>query len=140
MKRAYPAFIVEHEKSFIVSVPDMEIFTEGFDFVNAIEMARDAIGLKGISLEDDEIEIPQSSSAEEAIRKVKMDTDIFDYSVGTLTFVDVDFTEYRRKNDNKSVRRNVTIPNWLNKEAEKADINVSRVLKEALIEKLGISK
>lgn len=140
MKRAYPAFIVEHQKTFLVSVPDMRIFTEGFDFVNAIEMARDAIGLKGISLEDEEIEIPQSSSVEEATRKVKMDADIFDYSVGTVTFIDVDFAEYRRKNDNRSVRRNVTIPNWLNKEVEKAGINVSRTLKEALIEKLGISK
>lgn len=30
----------------------MEILTEGKDYQDAIEMARDAIGLKGITLED----------------------------------------------------------------------------------------
>ena len=40
---------------FLVYVPDMEIYTEGKDFADAIEMARDAIVLKGIDLEDDGI-------------------------------------------------------------------------------------
>jgi len=44
--------------------------------------------------------------------------------------IDVNLTDYRRKMDNKTVRRNVTLPNWLNREAEKAQINVSRVLQE----------
>ena len=55
-----------------------------------------------------------------------------------ISLVDVDFEEYRRRIDNKAVRRNVTLPNWLNREAEKANINVSRVLQEALIAKLNI--
>ena len=38
---------------FLVYVPDMNIYTEGTSFVDAIEMARDAIGLKGIDIEDD---------------------------------------------------------------------------------------
>ena len=59
---------------------------------------------------------------------------------GTVTLIDVDFNEYRRKLDNKSVRRNVTLPNWLNREAERAHINVSGVLKETLMPKLGIRK
>lgn len=41
--------------------------------------------------------------------------------------MDVDFSEYRRRIDNKTVRRNVTLPNWLNREAERAHINVSRL-------------
>ena len=57
-----------------------------------------------------------------------------------MSLVDIDFKEYRRKIDNKTVRKNVTLPNWLNKEAEKAHINVSRVLQEALMLKLGVSK
>lgn len=39
-------------------VPDMDIYTEGRSLANAIEMARDAIGLKGIDLEDDKKELP----------------------------------------------------------------------------------
>ena len=59
---------------------------------------------------------------------------------GYVSFVDIDFTEYRRRVDNKTVRRNVTLPNWLNQEAEKAHINVSRVLQEALMLKLNVSR
>lgn len=57
-----------------------------------------------------------------------------------MSFVDINFDEYRRKVDNKTVRRNVTLPNWLNLEAEKAHINVSKVLQEALMVKLGVSR
>lgn len=54
--------------------------------------------------------------------------------------VDVDLIAYRRMMDNKTVRRNVTLPNWLNQEAEMAHINVSKVLQEALMAKLGVSR
>lgn len=54
--------------------------------------------------------------------------------------MDIDFTEYRRKVDNKTVRSNVTLPNWLNVEAEKAHINVSRVLQDALMNTLLVTK
>ena len=84
--------------------------------------------------------IPSPSSRETAIAKARENEDIFDYSTGILTLVDVNFTEYRRRMDNKAVRRNVTLPNWLNIEAEKAQINVSRVLQEALINVLGLSR
>ena len=103
-------------------------------------MARDAIGLKGIDYEDDKKIIPIPSEADRAIDTAKENAEIFDYSAGVLTVVDVDFEEYRRRMDNKAVRRNVTLPNWLNVEAEKAQINVSRVLQEALMNVLGITK
>ena len=56
------------------------------------------------------------------------------------SLVDIDFDIYRRKVDTKTVRRNVTLPNWLNQEAEEAHINVSKVLQEALMAKLGVSR
>ena len=42
----------------------------------------------------------------DAIEKVKQDTEVIDFSEGILTYVDVDFLEYRRKVDTKTVRRN----------------------------------
>ena len=57
-----------------------------------------------------------------------------------VSYVDVDLTVYRNRVDNKMVRRNVTLPNWLNQEAEKACINVSKVLQEALMLRLGVSR
>ena len=38
------------------------------------------------------------------------------------------------------IKDNVTLPNWLNQEEEKSHINVSKVLQEALIAKLGVSR
>ena len=144
MKQVYPTFIVNtndgSEHSFLVCVPDMEIFTEGNTFADAIEMARDAIGLAGISMEDNNEELPVPSDQKVAVEKVQQDTEDIDFSKGVLTYVDVDFSEYRKKVDTKTVRRNVAIPSWLNYEAEHAGINVSRVLQEALMNVLNVKR
>ena len=144
MKQVYPTFIVNtndgSEHPFLVCVPDMEIFTEGDSFADAIEMARDAIGLAGISMEDNKQDIPMPSEQSAALKKVQQDTEIIDFSKGILTFVDVDFSEYRRKVDTRTVRRNVALPSWLNYEAEHAGINVSRVLQEALMNVLKVER
>ena len=144
MKQVYPTFILNtndgSEHPFLVCVPDMEIFTEGETFADAIEMARDAIGLTGISMEDNQEDLPNPSDREAAVEKVKQDTEDIDFSKGILTYVDVDFSEYRRKVDTKTVRRNVALPSWLNYEAEHSGINVSRVLQEALMNVLNIQR
>lgn len=136
MKQAYPTFIALCGSDYLVYVPDMDIYTEGHSMTDAIDMARDAIGLKGIDLEDDGKKIPEPSNYQAAISKAKEDIEDFDYTNGMLTMVDVDFAEYRRKMDNKMVRRNVSLPNWLNVEAERLDLNVSKVLQEALMSRL----
>ena len=74
------------------------------------------------------------------IEKVKKDTEIVDFSKGILTYVDVDFLEYRRKVDTKTVRRNVALPSWLNYEADQAGVNVSRILQEALMSTLKLER
>ncbi len=144
MKQVYPTFIVETEDAsghlFLAYVPDMEIYTEGDSLADAIEMARDAIGLTGITMEDKKVELPKPSMQEEAIEKVRRNTEDVDFSKGILTYVDVDFSEYRKKVDTKTVRRNVALPSWLNYEAEHAGINVSRVLQEALMNVLNIQR
>lgn len=142
MKQVYPTFILNtndnSEHQFLVCVPDLDILTEGNSFADAIEMARDAIGVTGISLEDNNEKLPIPSKQNEAIEKVKQYSEDIDFSRGVLTYVDVDFTEYRRKTDTKTVRRNVALPSWLNYEAEHSGINVSRVLQEALVRTLHL--
>lgn len=140
MKSVYPVIFTrlnDEKDTVLIEVPDLDILTEGFGMVDAVDMARDAIGLKGICYEDDGRELPVPS--------LMGDIDVLkgtfaEDGQGCLSLVDIDFTEYRRKIDNKTVRRNVTLPNWLNQEAEKAHINVSRVLQEALMMKLGVSR
>ena len=125
---------------FLVCVPDMEVLTEGDSFADAIEMARDAIGLTGISMEDNKEEIPIPSEQKVALEKIKQYAEEIDFSKGILTYVDVNFSEYRKKVDTKTVRRNVALPSWLNYEAEHAGINVSRVLQEALMNVLNVQR
>ena len=122
MKQVYPAFIVDtkdHSTHPVLAyVPDLSIYTEGSDFASVMEMARDAIGIAGLSMEDHGEALPEPSSRETAMAKAKEDREVIDFSAGTLTYIDVDFTKYRRKMDTRTVRRNVTLPSWLNYEAE----------------------
>lgn len=140
MKNVYPVIFTplnDEKNTVLVEVPDMNILTEGYGMPDAIGMARDAIGLKGIDIEDDGRDIPAPSE----LSAIDASTGTFaEDGKGYVSLVDIDFTEYRRRTDNKTVRRNVTIPNWLNQEAEKAHLNVSRVLQEALMVKLNVSK
>ena len=129
MKNSYPILLTKGTKYVVVYIPDFNINTQGVDVTDAIEMARDAIGLMAIDMEDNNEALPEPTSIFN-IKKEKED-DI-------ITLVDVDFAEYRRKNDIRTVRRNVSLPSWLNVEAEKAGINVSSVLQRALKQELHI--
>jgi len=134
MKRAYPTILTKADDAILVEVPDLKILTEGTDVSNAIEMARDAIGVTGISMQDHGEEIPEPMACDEIdISKGTFAKD----GPGILTLVDIDFDVYRRKADQKMVRRNVSLPNWLNTAANEANLNVSSVLQEALKARLG---
>ena len=137
MQNVYPVFFTKAEEVILIEVPDLEILTEGKDMTNAIKMARDAIELKCVTLEDEGIAIPEPSTI--ADLDIKNGT-FFDDGETIISFVDVDSTEYRRKIDTKTVRRNVALPSWLNYEAEHAGINVSRVLQEALMRVLKVER
>ena len=137
MKNVYPAFFTITDTIILVEVTDLEILTEGKDMKNAIEMARDAIELKCVSLEDDKKEIPLPSE----ISSLDVNNGTFaEDGTTVISLVDIDSEEYRRKIDTKAVRKNVTIPSWLNYEAEHAGINISRVLQEALMEVLNVQR
>lgn len=135
-KKVYPTILTRvDDGTVLIEVPDMEILTQGKDYADAITMARDAIGLKGISMEDAGEKLPEPSD----LSSIHPEEGTFaDDGKGFVTLVDVDFLVYRRKNDNRMVRRNVTLPNWLNQEAEEANLNVSKVLQEALMAKLDV--
>ena len=113
------------------------MLTEGNDMNDAIDMARDAIELKCVSLEDDKEEIPNPSN----IKDLYINNGTFaDEGETVVSFVDVDSTEYRKKIDTRTVRRNVALPSWLNYEAEQAGVNVSRILQEALMNTLKLER
>ena len=57
-----------------------------------------------------------------------------------VSLVDIDLLAYRRAHNSKTVRRNVSLPSWLNQAAEETGVNVSKVLQEALIDKMQIEQ
>ena len=121
MKQAYPVILTPDETGFTAFIPDFNINTQGDDLCEAIEMARDAIGLMGIDMEDDKKVLPEPCKLESVKRE----------PCDIVTLVDVDFAEYRRKNERRTVKKNCTLPSWLCYEAEQANINFSQVLQEA---------
>ena len=131
MKQAYPIVMSKGKTHIIVYVPDFDINTQGEDYIDAIEMARDAIGIVGIELEDRNEQLPIPS---------KISTIHLENNDDIVSLVDVDFSEYRRQNDMRAVRRNVTLPSWLNAAAEKSGLNVSAVLQRALKQELHLTE
>ena len=120
MKQAYPVIITKDKDFFVASIPDFETGTQGESLAEAIEMARDAIGMCGCYMQDEKKDIPIPTDIGNVTKEA---SDI-------LTLVDVDFDEYRKKHEMRTVRKNVTIPSWLNEEAESA--NISALLQKAI--------
>ncbi len=137
MKRVYPVIFTKTDDCYLIEVPDLEILSEGKDLENAIYMARDAISIKVISMED----IGQAVPAPSFFPDIDVSKGTFSKDGESfISMVDVNTDEYRRKIDTKPVRRNVSLPRWLNNEVNASGINVSRVLQDALVEKLNIRK
>ena len=81
---------------------------------------------------------PEASEADEAKKKAIASDNAF-YTDGTLTFVDIDVEEFRAEVMNISVKKNCTLPQWLERKAVKAGLNFSQVLQEGLKQKLHIA-
>lgn len=121
MKQAYPVILEEDKGTYVVFVPDMNINTQGHGIAEAMMMAEDAIGLCGITMQDMGQVIPKPSKE---LPKVK--------GKEIAQFVLVDFDAYRRKNDMRTIRKNVSLPNYMNEWAEEAGLNCSHLLQDAI--------
>ena len=115
------------EGGYSVYVPGWDVYTQGETYEECIRMARDVIGLCGIDYEDDGKPFPTTVGAGN-IARGKDDV---------IALVDVDFMEYRMKNDRRSVKQNCSVPLWLHKEAKKKKVNFSRILQDGLKKYLG---
>ena len=130
MKVAYPVILSKGEKYLIASVPDCNIDTQGDSIVDAIEMARDAISIWCVAEQNAGRTLPEPS-------------DVFSFDCEDdelVTLVDADIAAYRRLIDNRTVRKNLTLPSWLNEQAENANINFSQILQRALKDELKLAE
>ena len=130
-KLFYPAiFHKAEEGGFWISFPDIpECLTEGDDMQQAYEMAVEALGLALVNRKEEKEEIP-----------VPSEIDRIQGEDGSLVSVEFDMQEYLRKHNSKAVKKTLSIPEWLNKEATAMGVNFSQVLQEALMSKLNIGR
>jgi predicted RNase H-like HicB family nuclease len=131
MYYVYPALFKPNPNGgYIVSVPDAPDCVTGGKTINeALRMIKDALSVYMCSVEDHSDPIPEQSKPHDVI---------IDTPESFITLIEVDTMRYRAETDNKSVRKNVSLPAWLNFKAEQAHINCSQVLQEALRERLDL--
>lgn len=127
----FPAILSFDDDGIAVEFPDLPgCLTYGETSEDAIQNAKEALGLHIYGLEEENMMIPEPTN----IEKLKLETN----QVPVL--IDVIMPIHRKAIENYSVKKTLTIPQWLNKEAIKHDINFSQVLQDALKEYLGINK
>ncbi|HEM9634185.1 TPA: type II toxin-antitoxin system HicB family antitoxin [Streptococcus agalactiae] len=120
----YPAIFTPDDDYIMVTFPDIpEAITQGKDSTEAYEMAVEVLGF---ALED-YADYPQPST----VTNLKEQ-----YPNGNIALIGIDMLAYMKKYHSKKVRKNVTIPEWLNDAAEDKNLNFSQVLTEALELKL----
>ena len=129
MKYAYPAcFYKEDDGRYSVEFVDFELATFGDELADAIYMAADAAGGRILSILNDGDKLPEPSN----IKRIKPEN-----SSGFVSMVYIDLDNLKANHDESLVKKTLTIPSWLNKVAEKKNINFSSTLKDALIEKIA---
>ena len=129
-KYVFPAIFEKEENgSYSVDFPDVPgCFTGGDDLEHAMEMAEDALALMLFHYEIEGRAVPEASALSE-----------LDPAPGSFaTLIRCDTIGYQKRNNNRAVKKTLTIPEWLNEAASDKGINFSQVLQEGLCSKLGI--
>ena len=126
----YPAIFHNDEKGgYWISFPDFpECMTQGETMEEAYEMAVEAMGLC----------IDDRLKNEEPLPEVSAPVDYILQEGDFSCLIEFDLVQYRKKHNTKSVKKTLSIPEWLNEAAMEHDINFSQVLQEALMKKMGI--
>jgi predicted RNase H-like HicB family nuclease len=122
----FPAIFTFDGKYYNVDFIDLKgCSTFGDSIQNAYSLAQDAMGL----FLDNMTTFPKPTLD---FSNIELKKNQF------ISFISIDMEEYRKKFNNKSIKKTLTIPVWLNYLSEKNNINFSQVLQEALKQKLGI--
>lgn len=126
----YPAIFTKQDVGFSIRFPDLPgCFTEGDTIEEAYKIACSAIGLYAQN-SDGSFNFPAPGSPND----IKLADDEF------LVLIEFNMLDYLKNNSNKSVKKTLTIPSWLNELAEQNNINFSNVLQNAIKERLNINE
>lgn len=127
MKMLYPVIFTKENVGYSTYAIDLDgCFSEGDTFEEAYANTQNAIGLYLDGC--DKYPLPSDP--------IKVSETVSDGQF--MCIVEFDNIEYKKLNSSKPVKKTLTIPEWLNEEAEKQHINFSGVLQEALKAKLNV--
>ncbi|ANR70309.1 antitoxin HicB [Selenomonas sp. oral taxon 126] len=129
MKYIYPAIFTEEEDGILVDFPDLpNCYTDGANLEEAFENAEDALALALWHLEEECADIPvPSAPATLTVPKS-----------ASVALVRTDTLPVRQMNDMRTVRKNVTLPGWMDTLAREHNINFSKLLQNAIRKECGI--
>ena len=130
MQLVYPAvfYPCEVNPGFTVVIPDLPgCVSEGASLSEAIAMGEDAASSWVLDELEDGKEAPSASN----FSNIHPDPDIGE---GFVSLLSLDMDAYAAKYGKKSVRKNLTIPAWLDTFAAQKKLNISKVLQDALTE------
>ncbi|MCD8326295.1 MAG: type II toxin-antitoxin system HicB family antitoxin [Lachnospiraceae bacterium] len=140
MLSIYPACFFKEENGYSVIFPDLGgLATCGDTLEDAMAMAIDCLAGYLKWCEDDGDEVPKPSPVS-AVSPDQIAAELdFTYSEAFVSMVSVDVKAYARDHFDKSVKKTLSIPAWLNKAALDQGINFSQTLQETLMAKLHVS-
>ena len=139
MTSNYPAVFMKNGNGYIVDFPDFScLATEGESLGHAIKMATDILALRVFYAEIDGYELPNPSDIKAVdLQAVKGEYEMPDCDA-FVNIISVDADEYAKAHFIRYVRKNVTLPDWLEQRAKERKINFSLALQQALAAKLGV--
>lgn len=130
MKYVYATIFTPDEGGYRVRVPDLPgLVTYGDSLADALDMARDAIEMWLWDAENEDEPIPEATPIDDIDQSEDGPDAIVNYVVA-------DTDAYRRQNDTRAVKKTLSIPAWLNYQAEKANAPFSQILQQGLKEYL----
>ena len=137
MLSIYPACFFKEENGYSVVFPDLNwLATCGETENEAMSMAVDCLAGYLYALKNDGEQFPAASAMKDvSLEKVAKELDA-DTTNAFVSMVSVDVAEYAKTHFEKSVRKTLTIPAWLNIAAQQKNINFSQTLQEALLAKI----
>lgn len=137
MLSIYPACFFKEENGYSVVFPDLNwLATCGETENEAMSMAVDCLAGYLYTLKNDGEQFPAASTMKDvSLEKVAKELDA-DTTNAFVSMVSVDVAEYAKTHFEKSVRKTLTIPAWLNIAAQQKNINFSQTLQEALLAKI----
>ncbi|WP_455257394.1 type II toxin-antitoxin system HicB family antitoxin [Peptoniphilus asaccharolyticus] len=125
----YPAIFDYDEDGISISFPDLPGCLSCADNdEEALIMAEDVLGLWMENLEEEKADIPTPSKLVDIPTSENQKTILVDVWMPTI----------RKAINNKAIKKNLTIPQWLDIMAREKDLNFSFILQEALKRELNI--